>query len=370
MFSIVVGTRPSFIMAAPVIRAFDDMGVPLTVLHSGQHYSDNMDRVFFEQLNLREPDVRIDDTRSASTTMEQLSRIMVGVESFIEAHPQKAMLVLGDTNSNLGAAIAARKSNIPIGHIEAGERSGDMTAAEEQNRVIIDRISALYFATNEESRDNLLKEGLDPAAIHVTGNPIVDSLWEVRGRAMDLAGLGDLAPGLDLENFALCTLHRQEHVDKPELLKELADGLKAATRAANTDLMFVMHPRTANALNRFGLMEELTAAERIHCVEAIGYLEFAGLLARCRFVITDSGGVNQEACCLGVPSVTVAMHPAWPVTIRIGASVHYRPGLDSLADCAQEAAKIRDNDAKWPQVFGDGTTGVQIAKIVRETYSR
>lgn len=369
MYGLVIGTRPSFIMAAPVIAAFDAHNTPLQVLHSSQHYSENMNAVFFEDLGIRPPDHVLPMLEGAISPARQISAIMIGVEDWLlQAQPQ-ALMVLGDTNSNLGAAIACRKLNIPLAHIEAGERSTDLNTPEEQNRRIIDHISDLNFATNAKSSANLAREGIAPERVMVVGNTIVDTIFKNRARAAAFDSTGKpYAPYLDAP-YAVMTLHRQENVDNAARLADILDAVSAGAAALKQRVLFFAHPRTHGRLREFGLFQRVEDDPNIALLEGVGYIEFVATLLNAAFCVTDSGGVQQECCVIGKPSVTVMESTPWPETIEAGGNEICCPGGVPIEGAMARAQAKADAGAMWGNPFGDGTTGEKIHDGLISRYS-
>lgn len=368
-YGLVVGTRPSFIMAAPIIAAFDEAGAGLKVLHSAQHYSGNMDEVFFRDLGIRAPDHRLNAQPDQRSPARQIANIMIGVEDWLHQETPNALMVLGDTNSNLGAALAARKLNVPLAHVEAGERSGDLAQPEEQNRRLIDHMADINFATNARSRANLSREGIEDDRILIVGNPIVDSILKNRDRAaaFDLSDR-DYAAVLG-GRFGVMTLHRQENVDDPERLPAIIADIEAGAASAATPILFFAHPRTLARLNEFGLIERLRSNQHINLRPGVGYLEFVAVLQKAAFCVTDSGGVQQEACIIGVPAVTIMDETPWPDTLEHGANELCRPGIDPVAPAILRATKKLYAASPWPQPFGDGNTGLNIRRALADRFA-
>jgi UDP-N-acetylglucosamine 2-epimerase (non-hydrolysing) len=360
-----VGTRPSLIMAAPIVRAIDAAGIDLQLVHTGQHYSDNMDKIFFEELMLREPDVRFARSEGSAGPARQIADILVGAEDWLISEKPKIVLALGDTNSNFAAAVAACKHGVPVWHIEAGERAFDMASPEEQNRVMIDHISVLNLCTNEKSRKNLLQEGIDQSRIAVVGNPIVDSLIKNLDRAEN-AGFDDpeLLACIDAP-FWIMTLHRQETVDDKTLLAAVLAGLADQARKHGCRIIFPMHPRTFSNAKKFGLLTKLTEMPEFLIKPGLGYLQFISLLRRAEICLTDSGGVQQEAAILSIPTVTVMDSTPWPETVDDGVNTLAPPSTET--DWSQPisyALNRKRRDGIWDG-FGDGHTGEKIAQLLK-----
>lgn len=360
-----VGTRPSLIMAAPIVRAIDAAGIDLQLIHTGQHYSNNMDRIFFEELMLREPDVRFVRSEGPAGPARQIADILIGAEDWLDAEKPKIVLALGDTNSNFAAAVAACKHGIPVWHIEAGERAFDMSSPEEQNRVMIDHISSLNLCTNEKSRKNLLREGIDQSKIAVVGNPIVDSLIKNLDRA-DNAGLDDPELLACLESpFWIMTLHRQETVDDKALLNAVLIGLADQARKHQRRIVFPMHPRTYSNAERFGLLAKFAKIPEFLIKPGLGYLQFISLLRRAEICVTDSGGVQQEAAILSVPTVTAMESTPWPETVDEGINILAPPSVGAdWSTPISYALKRERREGIW-EGFGDGRSGEKIAKLLQ-----
>lgn len=297
MISIVLGTRPEIIKMSPVIRECEEKGLDYFILHTGQHYSYEMDRVFFDELELPQPKYNLDV--GSGTHAEQTGRIMIGVEKVLMKERPDIVLVQGDTNTTLSGALAAAKLQIKVGHVEAGLRSFDRRMPEEINRVLTDHISDYLFAPTEKARQNLLREGLDGSRIYVTGNTIVDAVYqnlEIAKKKVNV--LKDL--GLKSEGYFLVTAHRQENVDVKERLKGILKGLELIHQEFSMPVVFPIHPRTRRRIEEFGL-----SLDGIEVINPLGFLEFLQLEANARLVLTDSGGVQEETCILKVPCVTL-----------------------------------------------------------------
>jgi UDP-N-acetylglucosamine 2-epimerase (non-hydrolysing) len=308
----VVGARPNFMKTVPVVRelAARDGFEPILV-HTGQHYDAGMSTVFFEELGVGAPDHLL-GVGSGSHAV-QTARVMERIEPVIEAEHPDLVLVPGDVNSTLAAALVAAKLQIPVGHLEAGLRSFDRTMPEELNRILTDQLSDLLFIHSPEARDNLLRENIDGRTIHGVGNTMIDTLVAMRGRidATDLAS----RLGVEAGRYLVVTLHRPALVDTPLL----ADAIRALEQIG-TDLpiVFPCHPRTRARMASLGVSP---APERVLLTDPLGYLDFLGLVAHARAVLTDSGGIQEETTFLGVPCFTLRDNTERPVTCEIGTNV-------------------------------------------------
>lgn len=348
----VLGTRPEIIKMAPVIRECRRRGLDHFVLHTGQHYSYEMDRVFFEQLELPPAEYNLD--AGSGTHADQTGRIMTGIEKVLMKTEPDVVLVQGDTNTVLAGALAAAKLHIKVGHVEAGLRSYDRSMPEEINRVVADHISDYLFAPTENSKANLMKEGIPEEKISVTGNTIVDSVYQNREIAdRKVNALKDL--GLKSKKYFLVTAHRAENVDNRSKLKEILKGLELIKNEFGLPVIFPMHPRTRKMVNEFGL--EL---DGITVIEPQGFLEFLQLEANARLALTDSGGVQEETCILGVPCVTLRDNTERPETLEVKSSILSGANAEKMLKGAKQMFKQGN---VWENPFGDG----QASKLIVES---
>jgi UDP-N-acetylglucosamine 2-epimerase (non-hydrolysing) len=352
--AVVLGTRPEIIKMAPVIRECRRRGVDHFVLHTGQHYSYEMDRVFFEQLELPPAEYNLD--AGSGTHADQTGRIMSGIEKVLMKEEPDVVLVQGDTNTVLAGALAAAKLHIKVGHVEAGLRSYDRSMPEEINRIVADHISDYLFAPTENSKANLIKEGIPEEKISITGNTIVDSVYQNREIAdRKVNALKDL--GLKSKEYFLVTAHRAENVDHRSRLKEILKGLELIKSEFGLPVIFPMHPRTRKMVNEFDL--EL---DGIRVIEPVGFLEFLQLEANARLALTDSGGVQEETCILGVPCVTLRENTERPETVDVGANILVGVASEKIMNGAR---RMLETDTRWKNPFGNGHTADRIIEIVR-----
>jgi len=357
---IVLGTRPEIIKMSPVIRACEALSTPYRVIHTGQHYSYAMDRIFFEELELPAPTHNL-DVGSALHAV-QTGAIMAGVEKvLLDEGSLTAVLVQGDTNTVLGGALAAAKLHKPVGHVEAGLRSFDRTMPEEVNRIVADHISDLLFAPTSRARGYLLREGIEEEKIRVTGNTIVDAVQQNlaiadrRGNALETLGISP-------KDFFLVTAHRAENVDDPDRLTGILEGLSAVGAEHGREVIFPMHPRTRERLKSFSL-----EPEGVRIIEPLGFLEFLQLEAKAALVLTDSGGVQEETCILGVPCVTLRENTERPETIDAGSNILAGTDPERIAGAVREQLSRR---RIWTNPFGDGHAGERIVRISLERFGR
>lgn len=352
--AVVLGTRPEIIKMSPIIRECQRRGLDYFVLHTGQHYSYEMDRVFFEDLELPLPEYNLDV--GSGDHGEQTGKIMAGVEKVLKKERPDVVLVQGDTNTVLAGALAASKLHIKVGHVEAGLRSHDRNMPEEINRVVADHVSDYCFAPTQGARSNLLIEGVADDKITITGNTIVDSVYQnleiakKKVRALD-------ALGLTSREYFLATVHRAENVDDRRKLKEILMGLKRISRDFSLPVLFPVHPRTRKMAQEFGF-----DLDGIQASNPVGFLEFLQLESNALLALTDSGGVQEETCILGVPCVTLRDNTERPETLVVGSNVLV--GADALR-MVENAKRMMQQGNGWKNPFGDGKSGANIINILR-----
>jgi UDP-N-acetylglucosamine 2-epimerase (non-hydrolysing) len=347
----VVGTRPNFMKTAPIIAELARSARPIrhTLVHTGQHYDDAMSRIFVEQLGVGEPDHMLDV--GSGTHAIQTARVMQRLEPILEAERPDVVLVPGDVNSTMAAALVAAKLSIPVGHIESGLRSFDRSMPEETNRIVTDQLSNLLFVHSPEARDNLRREGCADERIHAVGNTMIDTLVAMRPRIGDLDVAG--AHGLPRRGYLLVTLHRPALVDG--LL--LAEAIAALERiAGEMPVVFPMHPRTAAAMRRQGVRP----ATGVRILDPLGYLEFLSLLESAAGVLTDSGGIQEESTYLGVPCFTLRDNTERPVTCALGTNVLLGLAPERIAEVPERISRTRPS-----QTLPEGWDGAASERLVR-----
>lgn len=320
---LVAGARPNFMKIAPLMKElqlFDEFE-PMLV-HTGQHYDEKMSDLFFRQLNIPEPDVNL-EVGSASHAV-QTAKIMEGFEKVCLAEKPDLVVVVGDVNSTAACTLVASKLHIKTAHYEAGLRSRDRGMPEEINRLVTDAISEIFYTTSVDADENLLNEGIDKSQIHMVGNLMIDSLKYNLERTEDINIELETIDGKTIRlgddfksgDYCMMTFHRPSNVDFPQSLEKLIDIW--GKMSEKTPLVFPAHPRTLKNAEKFGLMEKLKSFPNLYLTEPIGYLEFINLLKHSKFVLTDSGGIQEETTYMGIPCLTVRPNTERPVTIWEG----------------------------------------------------
>ena len=352
-FSVVLGTRPEIVKMSPIVRELQRRGLDFDLVHTGQHYSFEMDRVFFRDLELPEPTINLEV--GSGTHGAQTGKMLTGLERFFQESRPDVVLVQGDTNTVLAGALAAVKLGITVGHVEAGLRSFDRTMPEEINRVMADHISDLLFAPTEVSARNLRAEGLPEGRIFVTGNTIVDA---VRENLEIAVGKGDALGSLGLRKggYILTTLHRQENVDSRDRLANILKGLEMAGRQTGLEIVWPMHPRAKKNLDTFGL----GLPSNVRAVNPLGFLEFLQLEGGAALALTDSGGVQEESCILGVPCVTLRDNTERPETVEVGANVVVGTDPSRIVEGVRSMLPRRGG---WACPLGENGAGGRIVDI-------
>jgi UDP-N-acetylglucosamine 2-epimerase (non-hydrolysing) len=351
----VVGARPNFMKAAPVMRALDErQHVRQSLVHTGQHYDANMSDVFFSQLDMPTPDVNLEV--GSGSHARQTAEIMIRFEPVVTERRPDIVLVYGDVNSTVAAALVCSKLLIQVGHVEAGLRSFDPTMPEEINRIVTDRLANLLFTPSQDGDENLQREGVELEKIFRVGNVMIDSLVRLLPAAMRCPrnGLPD--------RYALVTLHRPSNVDDPTTLKRILDSLLQVSE--RLEVVFPVHPRTRQRISEFGI-----DAARLHVLDPLPYVEFLALQRRAAAVITDSGGIQEETTYLGIPCFTLRGNTERPITVTAGTNTLI--GSDN-GKLHSELAKILEGKSKSGTIppLWDGRAGERIAQILCDLYDK
>lgn len=353
--AVVVGARPNFIKIAPIMKAIEKHNacsascpIETLLIHTGQHYDFQMSQVFFQELAIPEPDIHL--AIGSGTHGEQTGRAMIEIEKLLIEHNPNIVMVLGDVNSTLAAALAAAKMHIPVAHVEAGLRSFDRTMPEEINRVLTDHVSELLFCPTKTAEENLKREGVTNG-VHLTGDVMVDALMSCRQaaeRSKILEWLG-LAKG----RYLVATVHRAGNTDDKENLQNILDALSASGER----VVFPIHPRTRQAMTRMAVEPP---AANVSLVEPLGYLDFLKLVSHARRVLTDSGGLQKEAYILGVPCVTLRENTEWLETLESGWNILV--GADKARILAALGGSV--GVGQLGAAYGNGTSSVAIVEIL------
>jgi len=351
--AIVVGTRPEIIKMSPIIRECKRRKQDYFILHTGQHYSYNMDQVFFEQLELPKPKYNLDV--GSGTQAEQTGRALIGIEQVLRKEQPDVVLVEGDTNTVLAGALAATKLHIKVGHVEAGLRSYDRTMPEEINRVLTDHISDFCFAPTKKAKDILLSEGISSENIFVTGNTIVDAVHQHMKLAEEKANILDTL-NLQPNQFFLVTAHRQENVDDKNRFEGILSSLKQLKEIYDFPVVYPIHPRAKKMMNKFHLN-----AEKITFIDPVDFFGFLQLEQHARLILTDSGGVQEETCILGRPCITLRDNTERPETVEAGSNMLAGTNPETIINTV---SLMMNSTKAWDNPLGDGTSGKQIVDIL------
>ena len=361
----IFGTRPEIIKLSPVIRAFLGRGVEPLLIHTGQHYDYEMSRVFLEELELPEIDYHLEV--GSGTQAEQTGTAMIKIERVLIEEKPDVVVVQGDTNTVLAGALASVKLKIPVAHVEAGLRSFDRTMPEEINRILADHASEILFPPTEEAKRNLEREGIT-GNVYVTGNTIVDAVLQNAEVAEEKSDVLERL-GLEPKEYLLITAHRAENTDSRENLRKLVEILENLPMRA----VYPMHPRTRNRLKEFGLLKRVENIENLIITKPLGYLDFLKLERNAFAIMTDSGGIQEEAIILNVPCLTLRYNTERPETVEAGGNVlvglEKERAMDYLRRLMEDPEFYR-RMANAPNPFGDGKAGERIAGILLELYKK
>jgi UDP-N-acetylglucosamine 2-epimerase (non-hydrolysing) len=350
----VVGARPNFMKMAPILdalRAYPELH-PFLV-HTGQHYDQDMSRIFFTELGLPAPDRDLEV--GSDTHARQTARIMMAFEPLVQERAPKMVVVVGDVNSTLACSLVAAKLLVPVAHVEAGLRSRDRTMPEEINRLVTDQVSDLLFATSADAVDNLLAEGVAREKIHLVGNPMIDTLKRHLPTARARGAVERF--GLSARSYALVTLHRPSNVDRVDSLRRVFDALRSLSE--QIPIVFPVHPRTRERMDRAGIR----TTPGIHVLDPLGYLDFLCLMDQARFVVTDSGGIQEETTALGIPCLTLRPNTERPVTITEGTNRLLGDDPSAIVPAAKPLIEGKFPKAQCPKLW-DGNAGTRIAEAL------
>ena len=367
----ILGTRPEIIKIAPIIDEISKRDIDQIVLHTGQHYDKEMSDTFFKDLDIQTPDYNIHV--GSGTHGKQTGLMMKGIEEVLLDEKPDIVLVQGDTNAVLAGALVASKLHIAIGHVEAGLRSFDMTMPEEVNRRAADVCSTMYFIPTVESAINLLAEGYSRKNLFVTGNTVVDACFRhleiAKKRGIEEETLKTLNIET-MENILTLTMHRAENVDVKERVVSIIEALKELD---DMNIIFPIHPRTKNMLEKFELFDELNNLEHVHIIKPLGYLDFLQLTSASTLILTDSGGLQEEAITLSVPALTLRYNTERPETVTAGGNILVGSNKDAILENARKILDDKDFADKMKNAvnpYGDGDSAKLTVDAIEEYYNK
>lgn len=356
---IVVGTRPNFIKVTQFpaqVKKYKNL--ECKIVHTGQHFDDKMSLVFFRQFNMQ-PDMFLNI--EPGTPIAQMADIMKGLEKVVNEYKPDLMIVPGDVNSTLAASLVANKMNIPLTHLESGLRSYDRTMPEEFNRLLTDDVSDYFFVTEQSGYDNLLKQGYPKSSIHFVGNTMIDTMvaFSEQIEKSDI----DKKFGLEPKKFALMTMHRPATVDSKEGLSKLINVIKYIT--AKYKLIFPIHPRTVKNLQKHGLHAGIANNKDLILSEPLDYFAFQKLVKHCKFIVTDSGGIQEESTFLQIPCLTLRPNTERPITVTLGTNELIPFDEEIIENRIQKIEKGSNKKGEIPPMW-DGRATERIVKILSE----
>lgn len=367
----ILGTRPEIIKMAPIIDEISKRGIEQIVLHTGQHYDKEMSDNFFKDLEIPTPDYNIHV--GSGSHGKQTGLMMKGIEEVLTEEKPDIVLVQGDTNAVLAGALVASKLHIAIGHVEAGLRSFDMTMPEEVNRRAADVTSTMYFIPTEQSALNLLAEGFSHKNLFITGNTVVDACFRHLEIAQKRGFEEESLTELDIENMdniLTLTMHRAENVDIKERVVNIIEALKELDQM---NIIFPIHPRTKNTLEKFGLFDELNDLEHVHIIKPLGYLDFLLLTSHSTLILTDSGGLQEEAITLNVPALTLRYNTERPETVTAGGNILVGSDKETILENARKILsdeEFADKMRNAPNPYGQGDSAKLTVDAIQNYYDK
>ena len=352
----VIGTRPNLMKVSPIWIEIETMtNYNQFLIHTGQHYDLNMSEVIFNDLGLPLPDINFGV--GSGSHAHQTSEIMINIERELKVINPDLVLVYGDVNSTIAAALVCSKLSIPIGHVEAGLRSFDKTMPEEINRILTDQISDLLFTPSQDGNINLDREGIDKRKVYFVGNVMIDTLIRIlpKSKTPNIEGLS--------KDYILVTLHRPSNVDHPKVLLKIINTLKEIGKSVQ--VLFPVHPRTRKMLNYNNI--NLSDKDNIKILNPLGYLEFIGLMKQSLVIITDSGGIQEETTYLKIPCLTLRENTERPITIEIGTNQLIGMDMNLLKSKVDEILNGRTIQGNIPPLW-DGKTSSRIVEVIQEYF--
>jgi UDP-N-acetylglucosamine 2-epimerase (non-hydrolysing) len=349
----VVGARPNFMKMAPVINELRIRGFNQILVHTGQHYDEKMSQVFFDELNLPRPEIHLG--AGSDTHARQTAQIMMQFETFCFEKKPDLVIVGGDVNSTVAVALVASKLQIPVAHIESGLRSFDRSMPEEINRILTDHLSDLLFTTEQSANENLIREGISKEKIHFVGNCMIDSLHKHLTRALEARPWINF--GFEPGGYALLTLHRPSNVDNYEMIASLASVVNEV--AANLPVIFPVHPRTRKNIEFW----DIHLDEGVRLCEPLPYLNFLGLMASAHFVLTDSGGIQEETTALKIPCLTLRANTERPSTLLLGTNRVVGADRNRILAAVDEILSGGCTKGELPPLW-DGCASLRIVDVI------
>lgn len=367
----ILGTRPEIIKMAPIIDEISKRGINQIVIHTGQHYDEEMSDNFFKDLEIPAPDYNIHV--GSGSHGKQTGLMMKGIEEVLVDEKPDIVLVQGDTNAVLAGALVASKLHISVGHVEAGLRSFDMTMPEEVNRRVADVASTMYFVPTEESAINLLSEGFNHNNLFITGNTVVDACFRhlkiAKKRGFEEESLANLNIE-NMDNILTLTMHRAENVDVKQRVMNIIAALRELT---DMNIIFPIHPRTKNTLEKFGLFDELNDLNHVHIVKPLGYLDFLLLTSKSTLILTDSGGLQEEAITLNVPALTLRYNTERPETVTAGGNILVGSDKEVILENANKILNDKEFADKMRNAsnpYGQGDSAKLTVDAIEDYYEK
>ena len=356
--ALIFGTRPEIIKLSPVIRELEKRNIDYFLIHTNQHYSYEMDRLFFDELKLPQPKYNLNC--GYDSFRKQVSFMSKRALDVLKKEKPNHVVVYADPTSCLAGALATVKTNCILHHLEAGLRSHDTKMLEETNRITTSQISDYHFAPTEEAKQNLIEEGTDESKIYVIGNTIVDSVYQNIELANKTCNILNKL-NLEKDRYFVLTFHRMENVDDKERLSKILKGLELVHNKYKIPIIYPIHPRTKKRLNEFNL----NIPEIIRVIEPTSFLEFLQLEANAKLVITDSGGIQEETCILKIPCVTLRDNTERPETLKVGSNILAGVEPERILECVN---LMYDKERSWEQPFGDGRAAIKMLDIIERMF--
>lgn len=351
--AIILGTRPEIIKMSPIIRILEKKKINYFIIHSNQHYSKNMDAIFFEELQLPKPQYNLGI--GSAEHGNQTGNMLIKIEEILLKEKPTMILAQGDTNTVLAGILAAAKQNIPTGHVEAGLRSYDRRMPEEKNRIICDVLSDFLFAPTEVQQQILLNEGIPENLIYVVGNTIVDAVYQNKNIAEHSSKILKKLK-INPKKYVLVTAHRALNVDTKHSLKKLISVIESVQKITSLPVVYPIHPRTKAKLKKYKL-----SINNVSLIDPLGYLDFLQLEQHAMLIVTDSGGIQEEACILHTPCITIRENTERPETITVGANRLVDLNINKLTKAIKY---YQNNSSDWKNPFGDGKTSEKILEVL------